>query len=81
MMRKHYRKFQRKYLKSCILGGTNDSWRRRSSLELYKIYKQPDIVKFIKLQRLKWADPLARMNKDLSSKSPWRSIDLEADPH
>ncbi|GFV78585.1 putative endonuclease-reverse transcriptase [Trichonephila clavipes] len=42
----------------------NGSWRRRSNLELYKIYKQPDIVKFVKLQRLKWAGHLARMNED-----------------
>ncbi|GFT18185.1 putative endonuclease-reverse transcriptase [Trichonephila clavipes] len=39
------------------------SW-RRSSYELYKIYKQPDIVKCVKLQRLKWAGHLARMNED-----------------
>ncbi|GFY24317.1 uncharacterized protein TNCV_1013661 [Trichonephila clavipes] len=39
----------------------NGSWRRRSNLELYKIYIQPDIVK---LQRLKWSGHLARMNDD-----------------
>ncbi|GFV97404.1 uncharacterized transposon-derived protein F52C9.6 [Trichonephila clavipes] len=57
--------FERKIL-SCILGGiqVNGLWRRRSNLELYKIYKQPDIVKFVKLQRLKWAGHLARMNED-----------------
>ncbi|GFU75850.1 putative endonuclease-reverse transcriptase [Trichonephila clavipes] len=44
--------FERKIC--CIFGGiqVNGSWRRRSKLELYKIYKQPDIVKFVKLQRL-----------------------------
>ncbi|GFV82500.1 uncharacterized transposon-derived protein F52C9.6 [Trichonephila clavipes] len=30
----------------------------------YKIYKQPVIVKFVKLQRFKWAGHLARMNED-----------------
>ncbi|GFX09943.1 putative endonuclease-reverse transcriptase [Trichonephila clavipes] len=57
--------FERKILR-CILGEiqVNGSWRRRSNLELHKIYKQPDIVKFIKLQRLKWAGHLARMNED-----------------
>ncbi|GFW98686.1 alpha-2 adrenergic receptor [Trichonephila clavipes] len=36
--------FMRKTLR-CILGGiqVNGSWRRRFNLELYKIYKQPDI--------------------------------------
>ncbi|GFW51925.1 uncharacterized transposon-derived protein F52C9.6 [Trichonephila clavipes] len=38
--------------------------RRRSNLDLYKIYKQPDIVKFVKLQRLNWAGHLSRMNED-----------------
>ncbi|GFS62544.1 hypothetical protein TNCV_1263111 [Trichonephila clavipes] len=37
---------------------------RRSNLELYKIYKQLYIVKFVKLQTLKWAGHLARMNED-----------------
>ncbi|GFV99475.1 uncharacterized transposon-derived protein F52C9.6 [Trichonephila clavipes] len=41
-----------------------DPWRRRSNLELYQIYKQPDIVKFVKLQRLKWAGLLGRLNED-----------------
>ncbi|GFW53767.1 uncharacterized protein TNCV_3938611 [Trichonephila clavipes] len=41
----------------------NVSW-RRSYLQLYKIYLLPDIVKFSKIQRLKWTGPLARMNED-----------------
>ncbi|GFS48307.1 putative endonuclease-reverse transcriptase [Trichonephila clavipes] len=57
--------FQRKILR-CILRGilVNGSWRRRSNLELYRIYKQPDAVKFVKLQRLKWVGHLPRMNED-----------------
>ncbi|GFS57212.1 epidermal growth factor receptor substrate 15-like 1 [Trichonephila clavipes] len=56
--------FKRKIL-CCILGGiqVNGLW-RRSNLELYISYKQPCIVKFVKLQRLKWAGDLARMNED-----------------
>ncbi|GFU25290.1 putative endonuclease-reverse transcriptase [Trichonephila clavipes] len=38
--------------------------RERSNLELYKIYKQPDILKFVKLERLKWAGHVAIMNED-----------------
>ncbi|GFV12764.1 hypothetical protein TNCV_1367341 [Trichonephila clavipes] len=58
--------FERKIL-HCILGGiqVKGSW-RRSNLDLCKIYKQPDIVKFVKLQRLKWDGHLARMNDDRS---------------
>ncbi|GFV43832.1 putative endonuclease-reverse transcriptase [Trichonephila clavipes] len=46
--------FKRKILR-CVLGGVqvNGSW-IRYNLELYKIYKQPDTVKFVKLQRFKW---------------------------
>ncbi|GFX01189.1 uncharacterized transposon-derived protein F52C9.6 [Trichonephila clavipes] len=60
--------FERKILR-CILGGiqVNGSW-RRSNLELYKIYKQPDVVKFVTLQRLKWAGNLAKMNEDCCCK-------------
>ncbi|GFV49527.1 hypothetical protein TNCV_1975201 [Trichonephila clavipes] len=52
-----------------------DHW-RRSNLELYKIYKQPDTGKFVKLQRLKWAGHLARTNEDCCCKkiflaNPW----------
>ncbi|GFY01741.1 putative endonuclease-reverse transcriptase [Trichonephila clavipes] len=56
---------ERKILRS-ILGGiqVNGSRRRRSNLELHKIYKQSDIVKFVKLQRPKWAGHLAKMNED-----------------
>ncbi|GFT53090.1 uncharacterized transposon-derived protein F52C9.6 [Trichonephila clavipes] len=61
--------FERKILR-CILGGiqVNGSW-RRFDVELNKIYKQPDIVKFIKLQRLKWTGHLARMNEDRCCKT------------
>ena len=50
----------------CILGGImeKDQWRRRYNSELYKIYKEPDIVKYIKINRLKWAGHLQRMNEE-----------------
>ncbi|GFW05215.1 putative endonuclease-reverse transcriptase [Trichonephila clavipes] len=56
--------FERKIL-CCILRGiqVNGSW-KRSNLELYKIYKTPGTVKFVKLQKLKKAGHLARMNEE-----------------
>ncbi|GFV44140.1 reverse transcriptase domain-containing protein [Trichonephila clavipes] len=56
--------FERKIL-CCVREGVqvNGSW-RRCYLELFKIYNQSDVVKFVKLQRLKWAGHLARMTKD-----------------
>ncbi|GFW44617.1 hypothetical protein TNCV_4481621 [Trichonephila clavipes] len=65
--------FARKILR-CIFGGIQvngkKKWKeeRRSNLELYKIYKKLNIVKFVKLQKLKWAGHLAKMNVDRCSK-------------
>ncbi|GFV17131.1 putative endonuclease-reverse transcriptase [Trichonephila clavipes] len=60
---------ERKILRCIIVGiQVNGSWKRKSSLKRNKICKQPDIVKFVKLQRLKWTGHLARMNEDRCSK-------------
>ncbi|GFU04097.1 uncharacterized transposon-derived protein F52C9.6 [Trichonephila clavipes] len=61
-MRKLWGNFREKDLMLHSWIQANGSW--RSNLELCKIYKQPDIVKFVKLQRLQWAGHLARMNED-----------------
>ncbi|GFY32698.1 uncharacterized protein TNCV_4638041 [Trichonephila clavipes] len=44
------------------------AWRRSSNLELYRSYKESDIVNFIKIQRIKWAGHVIRMNKDCTTK-------------
>ncbi|GFU07360.1 uncharacterized protein TNCV_2130701 [Trichonephila clavipes] len=41
----------------------NRTWRRSKS-ELYQSYKESDIVNFIKIQRIKWAGHVFRMNED-----------------
>ncbi|GFS48228.1 uncharacterized protein TNCV_2296231 [Trichonephila clavipes] len=41
-----------------------DHGEKKIYLEPYKIYKQSDIVKYVKLLRLKWAGYLARMDED-----------------
>ncbi|GFT18255.1 putative endonuclease-reverse transcriptase [Trichonephila clavipes] len=66
--------FERKILR-CILdrNQVNGSWKRKSNLELYKFYKQPDIVKVFKLQELKWDSHLARMNEDGCCKKIFRA--------
>jgi hypothetical protein len=30
-------------------------WRRRYNFELHKLYDEPDLVKYIKINTLKWA--------------------------
>ncbi|GFX72186.1 uncharacterized protein TNCV_1954621 [Trichonephila clavipes] len=53
-----------------IFGGIqeNGTWRRRSNLELYRSYKESDIINFIKIQRIKWAGHVIRMKEDRATK-------------
>ncbi|GFX59899.1 hypothetical protein TNCV_4984121 [Trichonephila clavipes] len=46
----------------------NGTGRRRSNLELCLSYKEYDIVNFIKVQRIKWADHVVRMEEDRTTK-------------
>ncbi|GFT92480.1 uncharacterized protein TNCV_1053801 [Trichonephila clavipes] len=61
--------YKRKILR-CIFRGIqeNGTWRRRSNFELYRSYKEPDIVNFIKVQRIKWAGHIVRMDEDHTTK-------------
>jgi hypothetical protein len=49
-----------------IFGAVQDKeqWRRRYNFELYsyKLYNEPDLVKYIKINILKWAGHVMRMN-------------------
>ncbi|GFW69084.1 uncharacterized protein TNCV_2919821 [Trichonephila clavipes] len=47
----------------------NETWRRRSNLELYRSCKESDIVNFIKIQRIKWAGHVVRMEEDPTTKN------------
>ncbi|GFV66961.1 uncharacterized protein TNCV_1264471 [Trichonephila clavipes] len=53
-----------------IFGGIqgNGPWRRSSKLELCQSYKESDIANFIKIQRIKWAGHVIRMNEDRTTK-------------
>ena len=57
--------FERRILRS-IFGGVNVSgnWRRRYNHELYQPYKEPGIVKFIKINRLRWLGHVQRMTEE-----------------
>jgi hypothetical protein len=57
--------FERKILRS-IFGAVQDKgqWRRRYNFELYKLYDKPDLVKYIKLNRLKWPGHVMRMDNN-----------------
>jgi hypothetical protein len=46
----------------------NGPWRKRHNYELYEIFNEPNIVNYIKVKRLEWAEHLVRMNDDRTLK-------------
>lgn len=56
--------FERRILRS-IFGGVNvdGCWRRRFNHELNELYKEPHIVKYIKINRLRWLGHVQRMDE------------------
>jgi hypothetical protein len=57
--------FERRILLKRIYGPVKESgiWRSRYNHELYKLYNEPDIVKVIKVGRLRWLGHLFRMQE------------------
>ena len=55
-----------------IFGSTNDNgeWRIKYNNELYTLYKESDIVTYIKINRLKWAGHIIHMEEQ----SPTRRV-------
>lgn len=55
--------FERKVLRK-IFGAVNEKgvWRQRYNFELYKLFKDSDIIKFIKIGRLRYAGHICRMD-------------------
>jgi sorting nexin-29 len=57
--------FERKVLRT-ILGAVldNNNWRKRYNFEIYRIFKSDDIIKSIKLSRMRWAGHIVRMSPE-----------------
>jgi hypothetical protein len=55
--------FERKILR-CIFGAENGQWRRRYNFELCKLYDEPDLTKYIRMNRQHWAGHVMRMSDD-----------------
>ncbi|GFV72776.1 uncharacterized protein TNCV_1232901 [Trichonephila clavipes] len=51
----------------------NETWRRRSNLDIYQSYKESGVANFIKIQRIKWAGHVIRMNEDRTTKKDFNS--------
>ncbi|GFY21574.1 transposable element Tcb1 transposase [Trichonephila clavipes] len=60
--------YERKILRSIFGGIQENGTLRRSNLELYRSYKESDIVNFVKIQRIKWAGNVIRINDDRTTK-------------
>jgi hypothetical protein len=43
-------------------------WRRRYNSEIYKLYYEPYLAKYIKINRLKWAGNVIRMDNNQTTK-------------
>ena len=54
----------------CIFGAKqeNGTWWKRYNYELHEVFKESNIVHYIKVKRLAWAGHLARMNNDRTLK-------------
>jgi hypothetical protein len=48
----------------CGLIQEGGSWRPRWNIELYSLYKEPNIVEDIKVRRLGWAGHIIRMEEE-----------------
>jgi hypothetical protein len=61
--------FERKVLR-CIFGAKqeNGTWRKRYNHELYEIFNDSNIVNYIKVKRLSWAEHLMRMSNERTLK-------------
>jgi hypothetical protein len=61
--------FERKILGN-ISGAVQDKgqWRRRYNFELYILFYEPDLVKYIKISRLKWAEHVMLMGNNRITK-------------
>jgi len=66
---RHLSLFERKVLR-CIFGAKQEKgiWRKRYNYGLYEKLNEPNIVNYIKVKRLAWAEHLVRMNNDRTIK-------------
>jgi hypothetical protein len=61
--------FERRILR-CVFGEVQEIgvWMKRYKLELYELFNEPDIVKYIKINRLGWEGRVIRMDNNRTVK-------------
>ena len=66
--------FERKVLRT-IFGAVREGerWRRKYNFELQRDYGEPDIIAVVKVQRLRWAGHLARMDTNRAPSTLFRN--------
>lgn len=66
--------FERKILRT-IFGGAREGegWRRRYNFELQRDFGEPNVVAIVKVQRLRWAGHLARMQENRAPATLFRN--------
>ena len=52
----------------------NGVWRKRYNHELYSLFKEPDIVKFIKIRRLEWSGHVLRASDQRIMKKVFKTM-------
>jgi hypothetical protein len=72
--------FERQILRKIFgLINIDNTWRIRSNMEIDKLIKGADIVRFIKAQRIKWLGHVQRMDQARPNGSYWIGNLLELD--
>jgi hypothetical protein len=69
--------FERRIFR-CIFGEVqkNVVWRKTYNHELYELFNEPDIVKYIKINRLGWAGHVTRMDNNTTVKKVFNAKPL-----
>jgi hypothetical protein len=52
----------------CVHDNKKEQRRRRWNFELYKLYDEPDLAKYIKIDRLNWAGHIIQMDNNRTTK-------------
>ena len=71
------RQCERRFLRTVFRGvQENGMWRRRYNYKLCHLYKEPDIIRTIKIYRLRWVGHIKRMEEGQPTKRIFYQLSL-----